>query len=211
MFTKDSRVENFLTHMGVSWRYCDDLAYADLAVNWDYVNHGRNRARLEDAILEYAMRMETGSAAPGVIVQGLIPPRPVLDGVQRLCAGAFRNYTRFAGYIVDTDSNLTATKIRVLANHLLAGHPEPSEWTRSKAVELLVIAGGMSIDEVASLGGWPRDAVERDKIYLDWSPALVHIGAPTLFPRARFWPSRSMPSWMICAWRPNLSRSSART
>ena len=180
MFAKDSRVENFLTHIGVTWRWVDDLSYKALEPNWDYNNRGRSQAKKEDAILEYASRMESGSSAPGVIVRGVADTiqLAVLDGVQRLCAGELRNYTRFGGYVVVTDSDLTASKIRVLANHLLAGHPEPTDWTRQKAVEVLIIEGGMSVEELMYLGGWTRDAIEKDKTYLDWSAPLVHIGGP---------------------------------
>ena len=38
MFAKDSRVENFLTHIGVTWRWVDDLSYKALEPNWDYNN-----------------------------------------------------------------------------------------------------------------------------------------------------------------------------
>ena len=176
MFAKDSRQENFLTHIGVTWRYADDLEYKSLAPSWREHNQGRSRAKVEEAIMEYAARMEAGSAAPSPIVRPNSGVLDILDGVQRLSAGELRGYTRFAGYVVETESPLTAVKIRVLANHLLAGHPEANEWNRRQAIQMLVIEGGLSIEEVARAGGWNVKDVQEDKTFLDWQWALKHIG-----------------------------------
>ena len=64
MFAKDSRVENFLTHMGVGWKYVNDFKYDNLEPTWEQQNLGRSQAKMEEAILEYASRMEAGSPAP---------------------------------------------------------------------------------------------------------------------------------------------------
>jgi hypothetical protein len=67
MFTKDSRTENFLTQMGVEFRYSNDVRFSDLESKWRLHNIARPVAIREDAVAEYATLMENGSAAPAVI------------------------------------------------------------------------------------------------------------------------------------------------
>lgn len=178
MFTKDSRQENFLTQKGGQWKYSNNVTHDDLEPNWDYVNLGRSQVQVEQAIAEYCQRMDAGSAAPAPILNKTPRGLEVIDGVQRLVAAHRRNTTRFSAYIVETDSELLVRRLRVFANHLLQGHPEPTEWTRQQAIQVLIIEGKMSVAEVAEEGGWKVKDIEEDKTYLDWSFAIRCIGGP---------------------------------
>src|SRR6056300_750436 len=156
MFMKDSRTENFLTQMGVSFSYSNNISFGDLERDWQEKNMARPTPIREDAVIEYASLMESGSAAPAPILfqgKGVLE---VLDGVQRLSAASLSGSTRVSAYIVECDSIDVVTAIRVLANARLQGRQEQPEWTRRRAVEVLVINRGMSVDEVARMGGWQR-------------------------------------------------------
>jgi len=185
MFTKDTRTENLLTKLGVAWEWTNALLYKDLAPGWDGPNYGRLsvRSRMEDVILEYAHLMELGSAAPGGIYH--LTPRglTILDGVQRTAAGQLGNDLEFSGYLIRTDSRRVLVTIRLLANHLLAGHPEPVEWTRDQAIEVLVNDQGMSLRELSDLAGWSVPSLEKIKQQLDWGFALRAAGGPESLPK----------------------------
>jgi len=167
-----------LTQFGVAWRYTNNVRYEQLTANWEQANFGRESATVEAVILEYAARTESGSSAPAPILRKTATGYDVLDGVQRLSSEKLLGTTDFSAYVVDTDSELVALKIRVFANHLLAGHPEPSEWNRKTAIQKLIIEGGMSIDEVARLGGWNRKSIEEEKLCMDIGFAVRCAGGP---------------------------------
>lgn len=179
MFAKDSRTENLLSHHGLAWKWSNKITFDKLVPTWDSAQHGRSgKAKWDDIVLEYASRGEQGSAAPGPILRKTGRGLDVLDGVQRLAAEKLLGSTQFSAYIVETDSDLLSRKVRILANHLLAGHPEKSDWTRMKAIEDLCIEGGMSCAEVAKAGGWPLKLVEEDKEAIIWGFAIRCIGGP---------------------------------
>jgi hypothetical protein len=180
MFTKDSRTEVFLTQMGVEFRYTNNVAFSDLAPGWDCKNLARPSAKREDAILEYATLMESGSPAPAPILHQA-EKYNVLDGIQRLCAAQLGGATKVSAYIVLSDSDELLDAIRVLANIRLQGRQEPPEWTRRRAVEILVIQRGMSHAEVARLGGWTPADIKRLAESMDLGFAIRCIGGP-LFP-----------------------------
>jgi hypothetical protein len=183
MFRKDSGEEEFLTRFGAKWSYVNDITYDQLVPNWEMTNLGRERARVEDAILEYAERMAAGAAAPAGIFWKTSRGFDPLDGVQRLCAHLLNGGTRFPGYIVETESALLARRIRVFANHLLNGRSPSTEWTRRQAIQICIIEGGMSVEEVAQLGGWKKEAVAQDWLYLDWSFKIRCAGGPEELPK----------------------------
>lgn len=183
MFCKDSRQENFLTQFGVKWKYTNATTFEQLAPTWEQANMGRAQAKVDAVILEYAARTEAGSSAPAPILRKSSRGYEVLDGVQRLCAEKFLGTTMFTAYVVETDSDLMATQVRVFANHLLAGHPESADWNRKRIVQLLVIEGGMSIDEVARIGGWKAKDVEEEKLAMDFGFAIRCIGGPEQLPK----------------------------
>jgi len=183
MFCKDNRQENMLTSFGVSWKYTNSVTFDQLYPNWEQTNAGRSQAVMDSVVLEYATRTEGGSSAPAPILWNTLKGKQVLDGVQRLSAEKLLGTTSFSAYIIETDFELLATQIRVLSNHLLAGHPEASDWNRKRAIQMLVLDGGMSIDEVARLGGWKRRDVEEDKICLDFGFAIRCIGGPEQMPK----------------------------
>lgn len=178
MFAKDSRTENFLTSMGVEFKYTNSATFADLAKGWSETNIARPVAKREEAILEYATLMESGSAAPAPILHASLSGYDVLDGVQRLAAADLAGYTKLSAYVVTCDSEDVLAAIRVLANARLQGRPEPPEWTRRRAVEILVVQRGLSAAEVAKMGGWKVADVEKTARALDWGFKIRCIGGP---------------------------------
>lgn len=181
MFTTDSRTENFLTAMGVRFDYRNGLRLpADLAAGWNAENIGRPVAIREDAVLEYAALMETGSAAPAPILCETAEGMRVLDGVQRISAAELQQTTRFSAYVVKSDSEDSLATIRVLANARMQGRAEPAEWTRRRAVEVLVIGRGMTPSEVAKLGGWKPADVKRIADAIALQTQIVSVGGPEL-------------------------------
>jgi len=179
MFTKDSRTEVFLTQMGVEFRYTNNVAFKELAPGWDCKNLARPTAKREDAILEYATLMEAGSPAPAPILHQA-EMYDVLDGVQRLCAAQLGGATKVSAYVVLSDSDDMLDSIRVLSNIRLQGRQEPPEWTRRRAVEILVIQRGMSTAEVARLGGWTPADIARLAEAMNWGFKIRCIGGPLL-------------------------------
>jgi hypothetical protein len=185
MFTQDTRTETFLSQIGVKYRFADDLKIKDLATGWDVINRGRPVALRESAVLEYGCLMEAGSPAPAVIVhEGTLA---VLDGLQRLAAAREVGFTRFAAYVVESDSADTLLAIRVLANARLQGHAETPEWTKRNAVQHLILDRNMSPEEVAALGGWKPADLKRLAKLLDWGFQIRCIGGP-----------QSLPDGIVC-------------
>ena len=183
MFTQDTRSEAFLTSIGVRYRYCDDLKLSGLPANWETVNHGRPVSLREDAVLDYAALMEAKSPAPAVIVRELCDGTlTVLDGLQRLAAAREAGFTRFAAYVVTTDSDDLAEAIRVTANARLQGHAEAPEWTKRNAVQRLMIDRNMSAEDVAAIGGWRAADLKKLAKILDWGFQIRCIGGPQSLP-----------------------------
>lgn len=179
MFAKDSREENFLTQFGPPWKYSNRITWNMLAKNWDAVNWGRSKVKIDEAILEYATLMEAGSPAPAPILWARESGHDVLDGLQRLGAERLMGSTQFSAYVIQTDSPQLARAIRVFANlRLQGGHQDGAQWTLRQAVQVLVIEEGMSIEEVARMGGWKKEAVEREKTVCTWGFAIRKIGGP---------------------------------
>lgn len=181
MFTTDSRTENFLTAMGIKYEYRNGLRLPDdFAPGWNTENIGRPVAVREDAVLEYAALMEAGSAAPAPILSKTENGFRVLDGVQRLSAAELQQSTRVSAYVVDTDSEDSLASIRVLANARMQGRAEPAEWTRRRAVEVLVIGRGMSHTEVAKMGGWKPADIKRIGEAIEMQTRVFNAGGPEL-------------------------------
>lgn len=178
MFAKDSRAENFLTQMGVEFKYTNSVTFSELARGWSEINIGRPVPKRDDAILEYAALMESGSAAPAPILHSTEHGYDVLDGVQRLAAAELSGHTKLSAYVVACDSGDILAAIRVLANARLQGRPEPPEWTRRRAVEILVVQRGLTPAEVAAMGGWKTADVEKTARTLDWGNKIKNIGGP---------------------------------
>lgn len=181
MFTTDSRTENFLTAMGVKYEYVNGLLLpGDFALGWNTENIGRPVAVREDAVIEYATLMEAGSAAPAPILCKTDAGHRVLDGVQRLSAAELNQTTRVSAYVVHTDSEDSLASIRVLANARMQGRAEPAEWTRRRAVEVLVVHRGMSAAEVAQMGGWKPADVKRIAEAIELQSRITNAGGPDL-------------------------------
>lgn len=179
MFTKDSRTETFLAQMGVTFRYTNTLTLADLSPGWDQQNLARPVPKREEAVMEYATLMESGSPAPAPILCQTPRGYDVLDGVQRIAAAELAGFTRIsAAYVASSDSDKTLMAVRVLANARLQGRPEPPEWTRRRAVEILVVQQGLPIPEVAKMGGWRIPDVEKVARALDWGFKIRCLGGP---------------------------------
>ena len=182
MFTQDSRTENFLTALGVQYEYVNGILLPhDFAEGWDTENIGRPVAVREDAVIEYASLMEAGSAAPAPILrrdyQGKLR---VLDGVQRLSAAFLNQTTRISAYVALTNSEDCLASIRVLANARMQGRAEPAEWTRRRAVEVLVVERGMSAAEVARMGGWRAADVAKIAEAIELQSRITNAGGPEL-------------------------------
>ena len=174
MFTKDNRTENFLTQMGVEFSYTNNLSISDLADGWEEVNIARPVPIRDEAVLEYSALMESGSAAPApIIFEG-----EVLDGVQRIAAAQLFGSTKISAYVVKSDSEDVTCAIRVLANARLQGRAEPAEWTRRKAVEVLVVGRGLSAEEVARMGGWKKVDILAIAKAICFSATVQAIGGP---------------------------------
>lgn len=198
MFTTDSRTENFLTSMGVKFEYRNGLKLpGDFAAGWNTENIGRPVAVREDAVLEYAALMEAGSAAPAPILCDADGGLRVLDGVQRLSAAELQQETRVSAYVLSTDSEDSLSSIRVLANARMQGRAEPAEWTRRRAVEVLVVDRGMSHAEVAKMGGWKPADIRRIAEAIELQARISMAGGPEL------------PDAMLGELRPYLSDSAA--
>lgn len=181
MFTTDSRTERFLTGLGVKYEYENGLLLpADFTPGWNAENIGRPVAVREDAVIEYATLMESGSPAPAPILCRTDRGFRVLDGVQRLSAAELNQITRISAYVVQTDSEDSLATIRVLANPRMQGRAEPAEWTRRRAVEVLVVGRGMSHTEVAVMGGWKAADVKRIAEAIELQSKLSQHGAPEL-------------------------------
>lgn len=181
MFTTDSRTENFLTAMGVKFEYVNGILLPkDFASGWNTENIGRPVAVREDAVIEYAALMESGSAAPAPILYKSPDGYRVLDGVQRISAAELNQTTRISAYIVNTDSDDALAVIRVLANARMQGRAEPAEWTRRRAVEVLVVGRKMSHAEVAAMGGWKTSDVKRIADAIELQQRISNVGGPDL-------------------------------
>ena len=197
MFTTDSRTENFLTAIGVKFEYVNGLLLpGDFAPGWNTENIGRPIAIREDAVIEYAALMEAGSSAPAPILQNTESGYRVLDGVQRLSAAELQQETRVSAYVVSTDSEDILASVRVLANARLQGRAEPAEWTRRRAVEVLVVQRGLSHAEVAKMGGWKATDIKRIAEAIQLQSRISNVGGPEL------------PDIMLTELRPHLDRRS---
>lgn len=181
MFTTDNRTENFLTSLGVKYKYTNGLLLPkDFVAGWDEDNIGRPVAVREDAVIEYATLMEAGSVAPATIVYRTDAGLRVLDGVQRLSAAALNGTTRISAYVVTTDSADLLAAIRVLANARMQGRAEPAEWTRRRAVEVLVVERKLSCAEVARMGGWKLPDIQRIAEAIELQQRITNVGGPDL-------------------------------
>lgn len=181
MFTTDSRTENFLTLLGVRFEYRNGLRLPDDFVpGWNTENIGRPVAIREEAVIEYAMLMDAGSAAPAPILCETDSGFRVLDGVQRLSAAEIQQTTRVSAYVVSTDCEDSLASIRVLANARMQGRAESAEWTRRRAVEVLVNQRGLSSAEVAKMGGWKQSDIQRISESIELQNRINIAGGPEL-------------------------------
>jgi len=180
MFTTDTRTETFLSQMGVRWEYTNSVRFSDLVDGWKRQNAARPVPLREEAVLQYAALMENGSPAPAPILHNRGRRYEILDGVQRLAASELAGDTTFPAYKIICDSNDVIAAIRILANARLQGKAEPSEWTRRRAVEVLVLQRHLSVAEVARMGGWKVGDVERLAHVLGWKETIASIGGPSL-------------------------------
>lgn len=178
---KDSRAESFLTRMGPEWKW-ERVKVSDLVPNWQ-TNPARPKALNDDAIEHYASQTENGSPPPGPILRKLIADGKatydVSDGVQRITAMVdYLKVNEFYAYVYETTSEDLAATIRMIANVVLQGHPEPVQWTKRRSIQTLVIERGMSLEELAHHTGWKVSDLEKTHTVLTWSFALRCIGAP---------------------------------
>lgn len=184
MFTTDSRTEKFLDLVGAKWVYLNDISYSHLCPQWALQNLGRSQARVEKAVEEYRTLMDRGSAAPAPILwKNESGQLEVLDGSQRIAAAEARKPVMFSAYVVQTDSEPMARRIRVFANYRLqGGYQESAEWTLERAITLLVATSQMSIEECAEFGGWSISQVRDKAQVVDFRLAIQGVGGPERLP-----------------------------
>ena len=185
MFVKDSRVEAFLTREGVKWKYTNAVKFSDLSANWQAVNAGRSTPLVDEAIYEYAEKTKQGSEGPAPILHQRPDGKDVLDGLQRLGAALLLGVSEFSAYVIETDSDTAAKKIRVFANQVLqGGHSETSAWTRARVVAELVVEGTMSAREIARMGGWNLADVEKEIRFQTWDSPFAGLAGQRTWPSA---------------------------
>ncbi len=163
MFRVSSDVEYYLNSQGVKSDFVDGIGFDELASGWDAINYGRDKCKVEDAIIDYAERTESGSEAPAPILNMKKDGYEVLDGVQRLCAGMLLGATRFSAYVVKTNSKSTVHTIRIGANPSLNGIFRPSpEWELRNAVEILHLMDKLSAKDIAKAIGRKKAVVQKE-------------------------------------------------
>lgn len=182
MFTTDSRTENYLSQMGVKWKYTNAIRFSDLVAGWDTKNIARPVVVREDAVEEYAALTMNGSMAPAPILAKTQSGLDVVDGVQRLTASQLCNETSISAYVVECDSKELLATLHVMSNARLQGRAEPMEWTRRRAVEVLVCGHGMSCEEVARIGGWKASDIESIASSIEYRKCIDSIGGPENLP-----------------------------
>jgi hypothetical protein len=163
-FRTNSSAESFLMSLAVSYVYNESVKYDELEPEWGTYNYGRpdNMARVESAIEAYASQGSHGSPFPAVIVRTTAKGLEVLDGFQRLHANSLLGNTTFAAYIV-TCQEKTAQKIRLVANVRINGAaPVDPEWTLKRLVELFLIGGDDSEEDIAQLIGRDLRCVKKE-------------------------------------------------
>lgn len=180
MFTKDTRTETFLTQMGAEYYYLKRALFTELCPKWRETNLSRPVPIRDDAVIQYASLMGNNSPAPAPILHKGEAGYAILDGVQRVAAAELGAYSEISGYVVTSDSPDLLLAISMLANVRLQGHAEPPEWTKRRAVEVLVIERKMSIDEVARMGAWRKSEIQVLAEVLGWQATVREIGGPEL-------------------------------
>lgn len=182
MFTSDTRTENYLNQMGVKWKYTNAIKFGDLSAGWDTKNMARPVAVREDAVEEYATLTMNGSMAPAPILAVTELGLDVVDGIQRLTASQLCNETSISAYVIECDSKELLATLHVMSNARLQGRAEPMEWTRRRAVEVLVCGYNMSHEEVARIGGWRVQDIESIAKSIEYRRVVEAIGGPSNLP-----------------------------
>lgn len=176
---KDPRSEDVLRRdFKANFRYIKAFEIEQLRRGWDVANHGRPVAQNEAAIQRYLRKLAQGSVGPPEIVRQTPDGYDPLDGVQRFTSLIRKEIAVCSVYLVDPCPDALALKIRIFANLLFAGHPEPEKWTKKQAVEILIVEQGMSVDEVAEIGGWSRSDILKAHQIATWGFALRCAGGP---------------------------------
>lgn len=180
MFAKDTRTEKLLDSWGFTWEYSNSVKFKDLLPKWETHNEGRSKVKMESAISNYLQRTKAGSMPPGPILHSSPKGFDPLDGVQRLAMAQHLGWSTFNAYVVTCEDKSLLMAFRIMANSLLAGHPESAEWTKRTAVEKLIINGKMSTEDVARLGGWKVKDIQDEKTAQLWGFKIRCNGGPAL-------------------------------
>ena len=143
-FTRSSDVERYLTSIGVEFKYRSRIPITRLTASWRSTNYARDKARLDDVVLEYAERMEGGSLAPAPIVHDIADGVELLDGLQRTSAADLRGETYISAYEIIGADKVTIHCIRIGANSMLNGHRPDPQFELSNAVRLLHMTDSLS-------------------------------------------------------------------
>lgn len=163
MFDVSPQIETWLSQMGVKRSYNEQVSYDELIDSWETVNDGRpdGKSKVEDAVLDYAELMKSGSPAPAVILSKAREGYIVLDGCQRLMANRLNGSHHFAAYIVTCNGD-TAEMLRKFANtRLQTRAPVNTEWTLTEGVRAFIIKGDHTVAEVAMCAGVTEQKVQQ--------------------------------------------------
>lgn len=179
-FKRDKREEEFMERSGATFRYTNKVTFQDLHHQWNVTNNGRERAKDDDSILEYMMRVEQGEVPPAPILarDEITKLFEVIDGVQRLCAQLELGTTVFSAYIVESDSPLLLKQMRITASRDLGGNPPTAKWNLAQAVRLLIMDDNMSVEEVARLLHRKPAVVQDEYDYQQTMFQVRTIGGP---------------------------------
>ena len=140
MFVIDSKVENWLTQMGVPYKYVQNLRFDQLVPNWEAINQGRPDGvpKDDDIILQYASaQSQPGAAFPAPILGRAADGLEVLDGIQRLSAALLNDHKVFNAYVIESDNPGIRASVRICSNSILNGRPPSQEWTVSRVIDVL--------------------------------------------------------------------------
>jgi hypothetical protein len=161
-FTKSTDVEKYLTSIGVEFKYRSRIPMTRLTASWRSTNYARDKARLEDVVLEYAERMEGGSLAPAPVVHEIDDGVELLDGLQRTSAADLRGETYISAYEIVGADKVTIHCIRIGANSMLNGHRPDPQFELTNAVRLLHMTDSLSATDISNVTGFKASRVQAE-------------------------------------------------
>jgi hypothetical protein len=178
MFTTDERAASYLKFNGIQFEYHDCVKYAELHPEWKNNNLGRRQCIDQDAVFDYACRMESGSAAPAVILMPQAEGLLVLDGVQRLMAGEENKLTSCCAYVCSKRTSLAKQHlVRVCSSGSINGQHTPDKmFLLETAVEILYFGDHCSYEEIARAIGTTVTKIQEEARFQTTSKKMESVG-----------------------------------